>query len=771
MSSPPPAPLSPRTSADGRGTSPPPVLLQPQPPQPVKKTNRLSAVVDMIITRPRRNSNTTAFISLLSAQKSADRSPSGSAASSAAGTPTGRPVSLAVEALSPVSPPPVFGSNLPTDSSRLVNGVPLVVFRCVQCLLKRGLEVEGVFRVPASQVELRSIRAVYDRGEDPNLDAVVRTPHVAPALLKMYLRELPEPLLTYEYYDMFISAAGIGDVPERLRRIRKIIEQLPEINFNTLYYIVSCLRTVAAKSDKNKMDAVNLSVVIVPNILRANLSLTEEAKDAPLAKTLLVHLIQDFDKIFDGLSGPLATLESSPSLAPTPIDVQVTPSSPAEAPDIDDTLNSLSLIEAETPTVSTAPPLPEPANDNTSDTTVSPASTPTALSPASSRTGTSKKSKPRLPTLETSGGESASKPVDIKVKKVKQKEAVAERTLAVSPTTTTAPVTAKAAMRRKRDVHQAPIQRSMSEVAMNAEKRHFVPTVLGEEFLQNVMDGDLELVRQKIKEGLINVSCTDRRGWNALMFAVAKNDFVMIRELIAAGCDINAQNERGETALYKAAASGSIESAQCLIDAGADVHKRDDEGRSPIIIAAFAGERTMCALLLKRGADLNDRDRLTDKTPLIFATYARHEDTVELLLQRGADVNAADAFGWTALMLAAHVGDEKIVRILVRYRATIGLMTKKGKTAATIAIDSGHHGVAEYLSYAPTVTRNRNRKASDTGAEHTVPTTFFTQLDPPKSTTDANGARIVEVTSKLAPRVSSPRTNIVSDATPPPTGA
>jgi len=66
----------------------------------------------------------------------------------------------------------LFGLALPTMPEQLINGVPLVVYRCIQCLLKRGVEVEGIFRVPAAQLEVKNIRAMYDRGEDPDLQVL-----------------------------------------------------------------------------------------------------------------------------------------------------------------------------------------------------------------------------------------------------------------------------------------------------------------------------------------------------------------------------------------------------------------------------------------------------------------------------------------------------------------------------------------------------------------------------------------------------------------------
>jgi len=66
---------------------------------------------------------------------------------------------------------------------------------------------------------------------------------------------------------------------------------------------MSFMKIIAANSAVNKMDANNLSVVFVPNILRPR-EIGDEAKDAPLARQVMNHMIEDFDQVFDGIHGP-----------------------------------------------------------------------------------------------------------------------------------------------------------------------------------------------------------------------------------------------------------------------------------------------------------------------------------------------------------------------------------------------------------------------------------------------------------------------------------
>ena len=71
-----------------------------------------------------------------------------------------------------------------------------------------NLDESGLFRIAAVQSEVRKLKAVYDKGSDPDLIELTNDPHLITSLLKMFFRELPEPLLTYELYECFMAANG-----------------------------------------------------------------------------------------------------------------------------------------------------------------------------------------------------------------------------------------------------------------------------------------------------------------------------------------------------------------------------------------------------------------------------------------------------------------------------------------------------------------------------------------------------------------------------------
>ncbi|XP_062518959.1 rho GTPase-activating protein 24-like [Corticium candelabrum] len=91
--------------------------------------------------------------------------------------------------------------------------VPLVVQTTVSFLRQKGLDELGIFRLPGNQVKVQGLKELFDKGEHPDLQSCDEVHSVA-SLLKLYLRELPEPLIPFEYFDMFISAACVLEKDE-----------------------------------------------------------------------------------------------------------------------------------------------------------------------------------------------------------------------------------------------------------------------------------------------------------------------------------------------------------------------------------------------------------------------------------------------------------------------------------------------------------------------------------------------------------------------------
>lgn len=163
----------------------------------------------------------------------------------------------------------LFGVSLEVGLARDGNAfeLPAVVDRVIEFLDAEGLSVEGLFRLSGSQATISKLKEEYDAGGDPDLFEV-SDPHCVAGLLKLYLRELPEPLLLMRLFHAWVAA---GSCPERDAKIgyyRSIFEVMPKPHRDLLRHLASFLARVHARSAVNKMTIANLSVCIGPNILR-----------------------------------------------------------------------------------------------------------------------------------------------------------------------------------------------------------------------------------------------------------------------------------------------------------------------------------------------------------------------------------------------------------------------------------------------------------------------------------------------------------------------
>jgi len=194
-----------------------------------------------------------------------------------------------------------FGKPLPKNPDDL----PKFVIDAMDFVEDYGLESEGIFRISANkEYEWAAIEELEqnERGKIKFKDYDV---HVAANILKLYFRELPEPLLTYEYYGMFIAASGIPESEARGIMIKKVLEYLPQSNQKILKHLSQFLSVVSKNRAATKMNSENLAIVFAPNLLQPNTPQTAQDMmiDTKHANNLMTTLIEESDNIF-GVRAP-----------------------------------------------------------------------------------------------------------------------------------------------------------------------------------------------------------------------------------------------------------------------------------------------------------------------------------------------------------------------------------------------------------------------------------------------------------------------------------
>ncbi|XP_061098807.1 unconventional myosin-IXb-like, partial [Conger conger] len=148
------------------------------------------------------------------------------------------------------------------------NPVPVVMEKMLGHVEMNGLFTEGIYRKSGSASRARELRQLLDT--DLHSISLDDYPiHTITGLVKKWLRELPEPLMTFGLYDDFLRAVELPERSEKLRRVYRVLEELPPANFNTLERLFFHLVIVAKEEKHNRMSVNSLAIVFAPCLLRS----------------------------------------------------------------------------------------------------------------------------------------------------------------------------------------------------------------------------------------------------------------------------------------------------------------------------------------------------------------------------------------------------------------------------------------------------------------------------------------------------------------------
>uniref|UniRef100_A0AAR2L710 Rho GTPase-activating protein 17 n=1 Tax=Pygocentrus nattereri TaxID=42514 RepID=A0AAR2L710_PYGNA len=187
---------------------------------------------------------------------------------------------------------PAFGTALEEHLKRSSREIALPIEACVMMLLETGMKEEGLFRIAAGASKLKKLKAALDCSTS-QLEEFYSDPHAVAGALKSYLRELPEPLMSFQMYDEWIQASNISDPDKRLQALWVACDNLPKANKANLRYLVKFLAKLAQESEVNKMTPSNIAIVLGPNLLWAK----TEGSLAEMAAATSVHVVAIIEPI------------------------------------------------------------------------------------------------------------------------------------------------------------------------------------------------------------------------------------------------------------------------------------------------------------------------------------------------------------------------------------------------------------------------------------------------------------------------------------------
>ncbi|ROL45418.1 Rho GTPase-activating protein 18 [Anabarilius grahami] len=168
-------------------------------------------------------------------------------------------------------------------------------------LEQTGLQTEGILRVPGSASRVKHLRQELElKFYEDRFDWDQVRQNDAAGLLKMFIRELPYPLLTQQHLPAFTAAHCISSPKHQIQALHLLIMLLPEANRDTLKALLEFLRKVVAYEDKNRMSLWNVSMIVAPNLFtfRGKNAKQEEMQGAVAAAQLVRLLITHQDLLW-----------------------------------------------------------------------------------------------------------------------------------------------------------------------------------------------------------------------------------------------------------------------------------------------------------------------------------------------------------------------------------------------------------------------------------------------------------------------------------------
>ncbi|CAN2387757.1 SH3 domain binding [Pristimantis euphronides] len=163
-----------------------------------------------------------------------------------------------------------FGCDLSEHLESSGQDVPLVLKSCAEFIEKHGV-VDGIYRLSGITSNIQKLRQEFGSDQCPDLtrEVYLQDIHCVGSLCKLYFRELPNPLLTYQLYTKFTDAVSCSVDGDQLCLIQDVIQELPPPHYRTLEYLSRHLTYIASFSSTTNMHIRNLALVWAPNLLRS----------------------------------------------------------------------------------------------------------------------------------------------------------------------------------------------------------------------------------------------------------------------------------------------------------------------------------------------------------------------------------------------------------------------------------------------------------------------------------------------------------------------
>ncbi|KAG1671661.1 SLIT-ROBO Rho GTPase-activating protein 1 [Nymphon striatum] len=204
-----------------------------------------------------------------------------------------------------VGHPKLFGGSLEEYVEATNQEIPLIIRSCIRFINRFGLQHAGIFRVSGAQIEINVFKESFEKFEDPLAGLTDGSDANSVAgVLKLYFRELREPLFPLCYFEQLMEISKSESKQEIISKMRDVVSSLPRPVYVVLRYLFSFLNHLIEFQDENMMDAYNLAICFGPTLI-----LIPEDKDQVCYFTLVNELVKSIiiyqEEIFDNDGGPV----------------------------------------------------------------------------------------------------------------------------------------------------------------------------------------------------------------------------------------------------------------------------------------------------------------------------------------------------------------------------------------------------------------------------------------------------------------------------------
>ncbi|XP_056292812.1 rho GTPase-activating protein 15 isoform X4 [Pseudoliparis swirei] len=216
----------------------------------------------------------------------------------------------------------VFGCRLEMLCEREKSTVPRFVRLCTDAVEKRGLETDGIYRVSGNLAVIQKLRFLVDHERAVTTDGRYMFPaefvqeeklnldqsewediHVITGALKLFFRELPEPLVPFGFFADIVETVKMSDYMDKVDRLKYLVLNMPPTNRDTLQFICCHLKRVLEQSGTNRMTTQNIGIVFGPTLMRPEQDNGNMAVNMVYQNQAMELILSEFDHIF-GTRGP-----------------------------------------------------------------------------------------------------------------------------------------------------------------------------------------------------------------------------------------------------------------------------------------------------------------------------------------------------------------------------------------------------------------------------------------------------------------------------------